>query len=177
MSDFSLIVEQLERHRAGIKDAMVRLQVEVEQIDAAIAALKGEVVAAPVATATPHAPKAKPVIVEQGRGELVKPKPKAKRAPLPRQPKYDYAEVARIACAAIEKGESAAAALTVRYDIKRGNADVLISNVRKAGHDIPRTSGGQKLPTTETPITMTAVNGWRPGMAAAMAASVGDHDD
>lgn len=49
----------------------------------------------------------------------------------------DYAEVARIACAAHANGERMSLAIAARYGTHPRNASQIISGARRAGHSIP----------------------------------------
>jgi len=86
----------------------------------------------------------------------------AKKKAAPAQSKYDYAEVARIACEAIAAGRNATDAVMEAFDAKsRGAAQMASSTARKQGHDIPkaRPTGRPRKPAAPATLSQsTAAN-------------------
>jgi hypothetical protein len=160
-----LLIEKLEEERDELVDERSTIDADIARIELAITALSGrEVVAAPVATTKP-APTAKP-----------SPKPATASG---RPSKYDYAEVARVAIAAIEGGKAAGPAVAAYFGVTAAMSRFLIANARKLGHDIPKKVTGRPpkpafVFTTPDEIRTadlehkveTERNGWKPGMAA-----------
>lgn len=69
---------------------------------------------------------------------------------------YDLAEVARVACAAIADGRSAAKAVVAELGAASpAAASMAISKARKAGHDIPRVRSGGNGKKTQPAVTPT----------------------
>jgi len=78
-------------------------------------------------------------------------KPKATKkqaAATSRGSKYDYAEVARVACAAQRAGEPTARALAQRFKVSEAMGGQLVIEARRRGHDIPK-----RLPRPSTNVT------------------------
>lgn len=65
-------------------------------------------------------------------------KPKRPRAPSPDAPKYDYAEVARVANAALRGGLALGPAVASRFEVSREMGAWLVAEARRRGHVIPK---------------------------------------
>lgn len=68
-------------------------------------------------------------------------------------PKYDYAEVARVANAGVRAGIRPATALMQRYGVKDAMGQWLIREARKRGHEIGRLGATKPLKPTATTAT------------------------
>lgn len=126
----ALIIEKLEEELVELGDERAAIDADMARIHAAMVVLRGEeVAAAPVAATKPAIKPATP------KAKVAK---QSTKRPSPGKSKYDYIEVARVARAAFDRGESMPRAVAAAFNVNDGMASWLLNKARKDGYDVPR---------------------------------------
>lgn len=151
---------------ATLNEAPKQLQEWIDGIDAEIARLTSQraLFVSAICTFWVEVPLDKPVVEAPPapKPPLAKGMPaRLKKAATnkPGESKYDYAEVARIANAAVEAGEPIARSVALHLSTSEANASKLIQSARQRGHVIGKgRTGRPPTPSNVTPITAADVN-------------------
>lgn len=141
--------EHLIAARAALADEIAAAQGRIDRANAALELLGADVV--PLVRPPADDVPAEPVTIPKRE---TRPKPTEQRpaAKTKRKRKYDYDEIAAVACQAHAEGRSMRDTLVAHLNIPIKQVDTMLWKLRKEGYAIPRSAAFTAEPITRMPV-------------------------